>query len=229
MDRQNRKLPKDMYLKGIVLSKPSWMLEKIRITPFLAPSYTPETSVLFNLGGLISFNVQPDNPLVARSSIPFSIGYSINGSFFANIKAFVYGKNDKLRVSAELWLKDMPDNYWGVGYDNARNTEAGDSTSYHRQWLSIYVKTMHQFKPNLFFGPILNINRTIATDLNPKMQNDPNVLSNGTSIYNSGIGAAFSYDTRDVPLNAYKGMLVDVSMVFYGHIWAVKVILRPFN
>jgi len=69
----------------------NWKLETGRstLTPFIAPSYSPEMQFTITAGGLFTFKLQKDNPIVARSSVPFSIGYSTNGSLQISIKANV--------------------------------------------------------------------------------------------------------------------------------------------
>jgi len=93
----------------------NWKLERGRSTfmPFVAPSYSPETSLMLTVGGLFTFMTKPGNKVLSRSSIPFSVGYSINGSLNMSVKANIYMASDKLRLTGEYWNKDMPDNYWG--------------------------------------------------------------------------------------------------------------------
>jgi len=188
-----------------------------RFTPFIAPSYSPELEVLISAGGLFTFTMQKDNPILERSSIPFSVGISSNGSIQISGKLTLYGKDDKNRGIGEFWLKDMPDNYWGVGYDNGRNREISDSTTaYQRKWWKFYYKLVHRFSKNIFAGGIIDFNKTIATELNPLMEMDPAINEFGTEIRNSGLGFAVQYDSRDLIVNAYEGVLVDFSTIFYG-------------
>ena len=101
----------------------------------------------------------------------------------------LYLREDKLRVIGELWRKDMPDNYYGVGYDKARYTPKSDSTSaYHRNWRRVYAKVVHQYKPKYFFGGIYDATNTDATELNPVMAEDPDVVKYGTNTQNRGLG-----------------------------------------
>lgn len=111
------------------------------LTPFAAPSYTPETSVMLTVGGLYTFKINPDDKFLSRSTIPFSIGYSVNGSLNSSIRFNLYGLSDKLRITGEWWRKKMPDNYWGVGYEKGRYTPMTDSTTgYSRNWLQLKFK-----------------------------------------------------------------------------------------
>lgn len=187
-------------------------------TPFIAPSYSPELEFLVSAGGLYTFKTDKKDPILERSSLPFSIGYSSNGSLQITAILTLYGRQDKNRSIGEFWLKNMPDNYWGVGYDNGRNVERSDSTTaYDRDWWKIYYKLVHRFGKHIFAGGIVDINKTVASNLNPIMLEDPDVLEFGTSIRNSGLGFAVQYDSRDLIVNAYKGVFLDISAIFYGN------------
>ncbi len=186
-------------------------------TPFVAPSFSPELGFLISGGGLYSFQVQRDNPIVERSSIPFALGISSNGSITANARLTLYGRNDQLRASGEVWYKKMPDNYFGVGYENARNTELGDSTTtYNRKWIQFYYKLVKRFGNHLFWGAILDINRTTAKETSAFFEADPFVQRFGRISKNAGFGLVIQHDSRDLIVNAYKGWFADLSFVSYG-------------
>jgi hypothetical protein len=191
-------------------------LKRIRFTPFLAPSVSPEVGLMLVGGGLISFKLDRTDKLLQFSSIPFSFGYSTNGSSNFNVRPSIFFKGDKHRVSGDIWMKDMPDNYWGVGYEAGRSPSNPDSTtSYRRNWWQLYIKYVYQFKKNLFAGVLFDYNRTEATSLSREMARDPNVIVNGTQIRNWSLGLLFQYDSRDVTVNAYKGLFFEASSNFY--------------
>ena len=197
----------------------SFRIERGRstLTPFLAPSYSPEMKLTITAGGLFTFKLKPESPVLSRSSIPFSIGYSTNGSLQVSIRANVYGRADRLRLTGEYWLKYMPDNYWGVGYKNGRYTEISDSTThYQRNWGQFKYKIVYRIVPNFFLGLNYDRNRTEATEVNPRMAEDPDYTIHGSDIKNSGFGLVIRYDSRDFPENAYKGVLLELAGTGYG-------------
>ena len=44
---------------------------------------------------------------------------------------------------------------------------------------------------------------------------DPDYLQGGERNFNSGLGLILRYDSRDVPVNPWKGMLVDLQAITY--------------
>ena len=186
-------------------------------TPFIAPAFSPELGFLVSAGGLYTFKVQKENPILERSSIPFAAGISSNGSLQFNARLTLYGKDDKHRASGELWFKDMPDNYFGVGYEKARNTPLSDTTTtYQRTWFRLYYKLLTRFGPHLFWGAALDINRTTGKELNDYILEDPNIIQTGNFSKNAGIGLSVQYDSRDLIVNAYEGMFLDLNVMFFG-------------
>jgi len=197
----------------------NWKLERGRstFTPFIAPSYTPETSVMLTVGGLFTFKTKPGNHLLSRSSMPFSVGYSINGSLLVSVKANIYMVSDKLRLTGEYWNKNMPDNYWGVGYEKGRYTPAPDSTTaYHRNWNQFKFKIVYEVLTNFFIGINYDKNSTDASDVNDVMAADSNYLLHGNKVDNSGLGMVLRYDSRDFPENAYRGLYIELAGTSYG-------------
>jgi hypothetical protein len=186
-------------------------------TPFLAPSFAPETDLMINAGGLISWSFDKTDTTLQRTALPFFLGYSTNGSFAANVRPSLFSRGDRLRLNGDIWLRDMPDNYWGVGYERASTTPKGDSTTaYTRHWWQVFLRITYRIRPSLYGGILVDFNHTNARDLNPEMAADPNILNDGTKISNSAIGLLVQYDTRDVVLNAYRGIFVELSAIGYG-------------
>ncbi len=189
------------------------------ITPYIVPTYTPELKLLISAGGLMSFKVQPKNPLVERSSIPFSIGQSTNGATSITILPYIYGNNDIYRILTKFYYRNMPDNYWGVGYDAGNKLAVpNNTTSYHREWVSLEGSVVRRITKGFFVGFSYDFNRTKATDLNSVMSNDSFIIKYGKNITNFGLGLAIELDRRDNVQNPYKGHLVSLSFKKYNRI-----------
>jgi len=200
-------------------------LKNLRFTPFLAPSVSPEVGAMLVGGGLISFKLDPKSKVLQRSSVPFSFGYSTNGSSNFNVRPSLFFKNDKNRVSGDIWMKDMPDNYWGVGYDAARKPSKPDSTtSYRRNWWQLFIKYSHQFKKNFFGGLLFDYNQTKVKDANPVMIEDPYFQEFGDFIRNWSVGLLLQYDSRDLTINAYDGIFVELS----SNLYRSEAFIKPY-
>jgi hypothetical protein len=172
---------------------------------------------LISTGALFSFSLDPDDPELSRSSIPVSASFTTTGAVIFSVQPSFYLPGDKIRIFGTLLLKNLDDNYWGVGYDNAVEPSSPDATTeYHRVWWQIAPRVVFQVAKDLFVGPVVDLNHTIASDMPPEMSSDPNVVEDGTNNYNGGVGAIVQYDTRDFPQNAFRGYLLEARVTGYG-------------
>lgn len=189
---------------------------KFLISPLLVPGYTPELGGLIAVGGLTSFKTNKDDDKIQRSSLPFTLGYTTTGAIVANAILTSYWIQDKIRINGDFWYKDMPDNYWGIGYDNALNTPTSDSTTaYQRQWWWINPRILYQVRKNYFVGLNIDYNYTKGSDASEGVATDPNYEDYNEKPLNSGLGIIVRYDSRDIPVDAREGLLLDLRSTFY--------------
>lgn len=192
---------------------------KVIITPFAAPGYTPELGALLAAGGLFTFKTVKLDSLIQRSSMPISVSYSTNGALVGSAILSSFWLQDKIRIYGDFWIKDMPDNYWGVGYDQNYSTqESADSTAYHRFWWWINPRIMYQFRDHFFVGLNIDYNYTKGSKASPGVAQDEYYQAYNDQPLNSGLGIIISYDSRDIPVDAWEGMLIDFRTTLYSHL-----------
>lgn len=190
--------------------------QNFKFSPLIAPAYTPELGFLLAAGGLASFKTDPLDSRIQRSSVPFTIGYSSTGAIVFNAKITSFWMEDNVRLYADLWYKNMADNYWGVGYEDGKFISAGEeTTAFDRTWWQINPKMLWKIIPNLYAGINLDFNRTKAGNIAPGIAQDENYLLFGPDNYNAGAGIIIQYDTRDIPVNAWQGIYLGLAMTGY--------------
>ena len=188
-----------------------------KIAPYIAPTYSPETSWMLTGGGLISFKMQKEDKKLNYSSIPFSFGYSTSGAMNLVLNNEIFWAEDRFRIIGEFQFKNMPDHYWGVGYDNGIGIDKSDSTTaYTRSYFKIKERVMFNLGGNLFLGPVIDFNFTEAKKMNNFMAQDEYVKEQGTTFIPMGFGVAFEFDSRDFPSNAYTGWYLGGSAIYYN-------------
>ncbi|UKJ06089.1 BamA/TamA family outer membrane protein [Solitalea lacus] len=190
---------------------------KFMITPLAGPAYTPELGFTIAGGVLTSWRMDKADTTLQRSSAPFNIGWGSTGSYFFSTRASVFLKHDKYRLYTDVWFKNMDDNYFGIGYENGRYTPKSDSTTkYNRVWLQFYPRFLWQFKKTFFAGAALDLNYTKGKDPSPGVAADPVYQQYNETPYNSGFGILFQHDTRDITVNAWKGIFLEAQITLYG-------------
>jgi len=190
---------------------------KLLFTPLAGPAYTPELGFTLAGGFMFSYKTNPKDSLIQRSSSPIMFGASSTGAIFISTIASTYWLKDKLRIYADIWYKDMPDHYWGAGYENGYSKPKSDSTTaYRRSWWWINPSFLWQVRPDYFIGLNVDYNYTGVSEPSAGVLADPNYIEYGPENFNSGLGLILRYDSRDVPVNAWQGMFLDLRSTFYS-------------
>jgi hypothetical protein len=188
--------------------------EGLRLTPFAAPAKTPELGLLFAGGAVISF---PLGGLeTQRSQLIPLFGYSTTGALVVGSSGTLYLPGDHVRVGFSGWYNSAPLDYFGVGYEAGTMTPRGpDTTRYQQESWNFTPDVRVRTWAALFSGVAADVNETDATELNPRMQQDPHVLRTGTRVLNVGIGPLLEWDTRDVAGDARLGLYLGGRLLFY--------------
>lgn len=190
--------------------------DNILLSPIVGPMYTPEMDFGIALGGLATFSTKKTDPSLPRSTVSAFIIYSTNSSFTVSSFGNTFWNGDRMRFDFAQWYKDMPDNYWGVGYDNATEVPKGsETTSYDRVWFQFAPELTWRVTGNLFAGFNVDVNRTRADNMAPQMAQDPDFIEYGDEVLGIGTGVTLCYDTRDVTVNAYSGRFLKVTTTHY--------------
>ncbi len=186
------------------------------LSPMIGPGYTPDAGLLFAVGGLLSFKTNRFDTLTQRSTLPVTFIASTRGniSFGAKLKSFWW--RDRVRINVLAAYSDAKDDYFGVGYNSAVEIPKSDTTTlYNRQGWAFNPEFLYRIRPSLYAGILLDFNYTNAVETNPVMDQDPNFVEFGPENYNAGIGFSLQYDSRDIVVNAWKGIFANIATTFY--------------
>ena len=190
---------------------------RFRFTPLLAPAYNPEMQFLVAGGALMSWKTGVNPFRVQRSTLSSTVSLSTTGAVNLSVSLSSFWKEDKLRINAALSYKDMPDNYWGVGFEAGLQPSSGDSTTkYHREWFKFAPTVVWGVAKHFLIGGAVEWNHTIATEVNPMMAADPAYVVHGPNNRNNGIGGVLQYDSRDVAANAWTGVYAALTAMSFG-------------
>lgn len=197
------------------------------------PGYTPDFG--FTLGGsaLMTFRMNPQDLTQQRSVIPIAIAFMFDGggiNLFSKPQLFF--KGDKFRIFGKFSYKNTQENFYGLGYSTNRNYLRSDSTSSYT-YNGVQINPWFLFRlgrSNFFAGPQIDINHDRLSDparalYDPDDQMDPSHsylnaggTADGYKVFSAGVGFLFTYDSRDIPANAYKGLYLDVRGMAYSKI-----------
>lgn len=187
------------------------------------PGYTPDFGVLIGGSALATFRIDTKDTISKRSVVPlaFSISFG-NGLGFALVsRPQLFFNNDRMRIWGQLIYKYTGDNYYGVSYATNKDRDRGDATTFlHMQTLQVNPVISFRYKESDFFiGPMADLIFEKITKPSAGVLADSHYVEvggddKGLYLQSIGVGFSLSYDTRDIPANAYNGMLIDLKALY---------------
>lgn len=197
------------------------------------PGYTPDFGLTVGGSALMTFRMNPNDALQQRSVVPIAIAFMFEGggiNLFSKPQLFF--KGDRFRIFGKFSYKNTVENFYGVGYRTNRDYIRSDSTSSY-SYSGVQINPWFLFRlgrSNFFAGPQIDLNYERISDPARALYDWDNNMDpahsylqaggteNGYKVFSSGIGFLLTYDSRDVPANAYKGMYLDVRGMAYSKV-----------
>ena len=187
------------------------------------PSYTPDFGLLVGGSALMTFRMNPSDTTQRRSIVPMAIALMFKGGLNLMTKPQLFFKGDRFGTFS---YKNTIENFYGIGYSTNKDYPRGEDTSEYR-YSGIQVNPWFLFrlgKSNFFAGPQIDLNYDKITKPAAGMIEQPSYIAaggteHGYTNFSSGLGFLLTYDTRDVPANAYRGTYLDFRGMMYSKVF----------
>ena len=186
------------------------------------PSYTPDFGLLIGGSALMTFRMNPSDTTQQRSVVPVAIALMFNGGLNLFSKPQLFFKGDRFRIFGQFSYKNTQENFYGIGYSTNKDYVRSDTTSQYR-YSGLQINPWFLFRlgeSNFFAGPQVDLNYDHMYDPAKYLVDQPSYKAaggtdKGYKNFSSGVGFLLTYDTRDVPANAYRGMYLDFRGMMY--------------
>lgn len=189
------------------------------------PSYSPDFGAILGGSALLTFRMNPSDTTQLRSVVPMAVAFMFKGGINLFTKPQLFFKGDRFRIFGKFTYKNTEENFYGIGYATNKDYERGEHTSQYR-YSGIQVNPWFLFrlgKSNFFAGPQVDLNYDRWTKPAEGLLQEPSYVeagggTDGYRNFSSGLGFLLTYDSRDVPANAYQGLYLDVRGMAYSKI-----------
>ncbi len=190
------------------------------------PSYSPDFGLLIGGSALMTFSMAPSDSTLKRSVVPVALAFMFDGGINLFSKPQLFFKNDRFRIFGKFSYKNTVENFYGIGYETNRDYVRSDTTSQYR-YSGVQINPWFLFRlgeSNFFAGPQVDINYDHFTKPAKHLVEENSYIAagggeKGYNNFNSGLGFLLTYDSRDVPANAYKGIYLDFRGMMYHKIF----------
>lgn len=184
----------------------------ITFLPFPIVFLTPETSWGFGGAAFLSWRFK-GNAAESRPS-QFQIGgaYTLEDQILLYIPFQLWFKNEEYSVFGELgWYRY---NYFFFGIGNSQPSDFREL--YGVDFPRVRLTGIKEVRENLYLGGRFILDDFEITELDPEGQLANLPITGNQGGLNTGIGAAFIYDSRDNYIETYKGWYTELTFDIHG-------------
>jgi|SRR5450631_1448265 len=146
------------------------------------------------------------------STIAGSISYSQYNQVILPLQAVLYFNNNKTILVSDWRYLKYPSYTYGLGM----NTSPADQDLLDFKYLKFHQSVLLQIQPNMYLGAGYSLDYfwdIEEEDPKPGNETDFEKYGSGTHSVSSGISFNYLYDTRDDPINAYKGTYTNILLI----------------
>jgi len=197
--------------------------KNLRFSLLGGPGYTPDYGLVIGGSALLTFSTDTKDSTLKRSVLPLAFGYMFNGGGSAFLRPQIFLKHDKFRIFGVMSFNYTWENYYGIGFEQNTNTvKDSDTTQYRSEGFNINPIFLIRFKESdLYYGFSFDIAQRDMLKPSAGVLNDSSYIreggtKDGLRYFDAGIGINISYDTRDVPANPYRGLLLEAGATGYS-------------
>ena len=187
----------------------------IQIGVFPAIGYTLQTgfAVVVSANAVIyKKHRSAKDSLSLPSSVSAALSYSQKSQIIAPVQAVLYFNNNKTILVSDWRFLKYPSFTYGLGM----NTTPQDSTLLNYQYFKFHQSILFQIQPHIFIGAGYSMDyfweiRQVYSE--PGMETDFQKYGSGTTSLSSGVSLNLLRDTRDNPVNAYRGSYSNILLI----------------
>jgi hypothetical protein len=166
-----------------------------------AIGYTLTTRFAITLTGNMAFRTDSSAHL---SAITSSVGYSENHQFTLPVESNIWSKNGHFDYIGDIHFMKYPQVTYGLGSNSSINN--GDKMDWN--YIRFYEIVLRKITSSFFLGGgyIIDWHYNVSDEGLPGGKvSDYEAYGRQSSMVSSGLTANALYDTRDNPINPYKG------------------------
>lgn len=181
--------------------------KKFNMSIIGGPHYSNESSFAIGFGAEGIYRAAADTAL-RYSTATLTSNVSVLGCVEMRLRNNLFFDRNKWRSYANLRLALLPRYIWGFGFDNAE--EADNKSEYTLNFIRFNVNLLRELADNLYIGPTLSYEFNMGRKFESSRFWEIDRISRSY-----GIGVTMEFDSRDLPTNATKGVLINISQTNY--------------
>lgn len=180
------------------------------------PHYSSDTKLGLGLVASGLYRVDRADTILPPSNVALYSDVSTVGFYMVGVRGTNIMPADRMRLLYNLYLYSFDTDFWGIGYD--MGCLDSNKSSYRKFQTSLSVQLLMNIGRHCFLGPSVDLCYVNATHIKaPRLWEGERL-----QLLTSGMGAIFTFDTRDNLTAPHKGYHVQLSQHFYPQTWGNK-------
>jgi outer membrane protein assembly factor BamA len=172
------------------------------VIPVIARSI--ETSWSFGTAVSGTFHINKKDTAVRTSNLQSLVLYSLKKQFITAVNGTIYFPGEKFILNQQFSYSFFPDKFWGLG----KATADSSAESYSFKQFYIYLHGQRAVARHIYVGVIYEYQRLFKVTYVPGGLFDKENVPGRSSYHVSGLGASFTYDTRNDAFAPDKGVFL---------------------
>lgn len=180
--------------------------KKVDFTVIGAPTYSSTIGLGLGVMAAGLYRIDRDNLQLPPSVASIYANATLRGVYNVGIDGVNIFRDNRNRLLYKLNFVNQPTNFWGLGYDAARENTPIKYTSNSQQ---VEVSYYHRICRNVYVGARVNFDY-IYTKKGDRELIKPYINGGKTESLSTGLSLLLEYDSRDFIPNPYRGLYLSL-------------------
>ncbi len=174
-------------------------------------SYSPETKLALGAYGAYYFGKQSAADSIPSSVARFTLAYTTRKQYLLSTSPDVYFDGGRFRAGGELSFARFPDKFYGIG----NTTRASAEEEYISRRVRVFLRGLKNVTNEIKAGLVIDYENTVVTSRIAGGQLATLPIPGAGGATSTGVGAAFTFDTRNHVFTPSSGVYTEMFITFF--------------
>ena len=174
------------------------------------PHYSSTTGVGLGIVASGLYRIDRNDPTLPLSNVSIFSNVTSKGLLMVGVRGNNVFPRERFRLDYTTYIYTFPSTLWGIGYEQGNNDD--NETDYSRLKFEAKPRFLVRLAPHTYIGPLVNVQYINITDFDQSVADLMGCDERKFTTFGGGL--SFTYDSRDIILNATRGWFVQLDQIF---------------
>ena len=174
------------------------------------PHYSSATGVGLGIVASGLYRIDRNDPTLPLSNVSIFSNVTSKGLLMVGVRGNNVFPHERFRLDYTTYIYTFPSTLWGIGYEQGNKDD--NETNYSRLKFEAKPRFLVRLAPHTYIGPLVNVQYINITDFDQSVADLMGCDERKFTTFGGGL--SFTYDSRDIILNATRGWFVQLDQIF---------------